>query len=164
MRNNADNQKNRNENNNILYGIMNIFNQIIKIYEKIIKRLINSDQIMREYYIRIGIEIALNFCLYFFNFYKYINLKIIILGYIWYYVLRMNRSFYSFSQFIFNLIEERTIFLTSNPNYSKYKNNIFNLLTIFIPFYSLYRLCTEEIIDDSEFIKPKKNINDNLIY
>ena len=164
MRNNADNQKNRNENNNILYGIMNIFNQIIKIYEKIIKRLINSDQIMREYYIRIGIEIALNFCLYFFNFYKFINLKAIILGYIWYYVLRMNSSFYSFSQFIFNLIEERTIFLTSNPNYSKYKNNLFNLLTIFIPFYSLYRLCTEEIIDDSEFIKPKKNINDNLIY
>ena len=109
---------------------MNIFNQIIKIYEKIIKKLINSDQIMREYYIRIGIEIALNFCLYFFNFYKYINLKIIILGYIWYYVLRMNRSFYSFSQFIFNLIEERTIFLTSNPNYSKYKNNLFNLLLI----------------------------------
>jgi len=162
-RNKVDNQNNIKENKSIIFKIMFMFNKIIKIYENIFSKIINGKQFMKEFYIRISIILFINFCFIYFRFYNLINIKIIIIAIIWFNVLRMNPSFYSFSVFIFNLIEERTLFLTTNPNFFVYKTNILNLLTISIPFYSLYILYKEEYVDDSLFIKYKKELNDNNV-
>ena len=162
-RDNVDNQKNKNENNLFLYKIMFVFNNIIKIFENIVEKIINGKRVMTELYIRTGIAFFANFCFFYFKFYKLINFKFIILFIIWFYVLRKNPSFYSFSVFLSNIIEERTLFLTTNTNYYIYKTNLLNLFTILIPFYSLYHIYIDEYVDDSQFVKDKKELNNNDI-
>ena len=160
-RNSVDEPKNKEENNMVLFKIMLLFNKIIKIYENIIKKIINGKALMTELYIRIGVTILVNFFFFYFRLYRIINFKILILSIIWFYVLRMNPSFYSFSVFIFNLIEERTLFISTNNNFFIYKTNLINLITILIPFYSLYHIYNNELIDDSEFISDKNELNKN---
>ena len=143
----------------VLFKIMLLFNKIIKIYENILKKIINGKALMMELYIRICVTILVNFVFFYFRLYRFINFKILILSIIWFYVLRMNPSFYSFSVFIFNLIEERTLFISTNNNFFIYKTNLINLLTILIPFYSLYNIYNTELIDDSEFISDKNDLN-----
>jgi hypothetical protein len=162
-RDNVDNQKNKNENNLFLYKIMFVFNNIIKIFENIVEKIINGKRVMTELYIRTGIAFFANFCFFYFKFYRLINFKFIILFIIWFYVLRKNPSFYSFSVFLSNIIEERTLFLTTNTNYYIYKTNLLNLFTILIPFYSLYHIYIDEYVDDSQFVKDKKELNNNDI-
>ena len=82
---------------------------------------------------------------------------------VWFYVLRRNPSFYSFSIFIYNIIQERTLFITSSQNYFYYKTNLINLIIVLNPFYSLYRLYMEEKIDSSTFILKGIEKNNNLI-
>ena len=65
--------------------------------------------------------------------------------------------------FLSNIIEERTLFLTTNTNYYIYKTNLLNLFTILIPFYSLYHIYIDEYVDDSQFVKDKKELNNNDI-
>ena len=162
-RDNVDNQKNKNENNLFLYKIMFVFNNIIKIFENIVEKIINGKRVMTELYIRTVIAFFANFCFFYFKFYRLINFKFIILFIIWFYVLRKNPSFYSFSVFLSNIIEERTLFLTTNTNYYIYKTNLLNLFTILIPFYSLYHIYIDEYVDDSQFVKDKKELNNNDI-
>ena len=158
---NIDNS-NKKVNKMVFYHIMYIFNKIVNIYENIMLKIINGKQIMYELYMRIGIAIIANACFFHFKLYKLINFKILILFIVWFYVLRRNPSFYSFSIFIYNIIQERTLFITTNKNYFYYKTNIINLIFALIPFYSLYRLYMEENIDSSTFIL-KENENNNLL-
>ena len=160
---NVDNPKNKKENNLIFFKAMHIFNKIIKIYENILKKIINGNQILIEFYIRISIALVAHFCCIYFRLFNYINLKILFLGITWLYILRKNPSFYSFNIFLFNLIEERTLSITANNNFYIYKTNLLNLITIMIPFYSFYRLYKEEIIDKSQFIEEKMAQNDRLV-
>ena len=108
-----------------------------------------------------AITFLANFCFFYFKFYRSINFKFIILSIIWFYVLRKNPSFYSFSVFLFNIVEERTLFITTNTNFYIYKTNLINFFTILIPFYSLYNIYNEECIDNSQFVKDKNEINNN---
>ena len=161
-----DNSNNKKENKMIYYHIMYLYNKIINIYENIMYKIINGRQIMHELYIQIGITIIVNACFFHFKLYHFINFKILILSIVWFYVLRRNPSFYSFSIFIYNIIQERTFFITSNQNYFYYKTNFINLINILLPFYSLYKLYLEETIDSNSFIfKENENKIDknNLI-
>ena len=142
---------------------MFLFNKIIKIYENIMEKIINGKKSMRELYISLGIEIVANFCFFIFKLYRFINFKFIILSIIWFYVLRKNPSFYSFTVFLHNLIEERTLFLKANTNYFIYKTNLMNLVTILIPFYSLYHIYNDEYIDKSQFVRNKNDLNNKNI-
>ena len=160
-RDNVDNQKNKNENNLVLFKIMFIFNKIIKIFENIAEKIINGKTVMTNLYIRMAIAFLANFCFFYFKFYRSINFKFIILSIIWFYVLRKNPSFYSFSVFLFNIVEERTLFITTNTNFYIYKTNLINFFTILIPFYSLYNIYNEEYIDNSQFVKDKDEIINN---
>ena len=160
---NFDDDKNKKENEIILYEIMYFFNKIVKIYENIMKKIMNGHKNMTEIYIPIGIAIAANSLFLYTKLYNLINFKTLILCIIWFYVLRRNPSFYSFNIFLFNLIEERTLFITTNMNLYIYKTNLINLITIIIPFYPLYHLYHEEYADKSQFIKNKNNNKDNLI-
>ena len=162
-KNKIDNSKDTQENNLILFKIMGRFNKVIQIYENIMKKIINGNQILIELYIRIGIAIFANFCFFYFKIYNLLNFKLIFLGIIWFYVLRKNPSFYSFNIFLFNLIEERTLFITTKANFYIYRTNILNLITTMIPFYSLYHLYIEEDVDNSQFIGKNKKLNNNLI-
>ena len=148
----------------IFYRIMYIYNKIVNIYENIISKIINGKQIMIEYYMRIGIAIITNVCFFHFKLYNYINFKILIITIVWFYVLRRNPSFYSFSIFINNIVQERALFITYNHFFLYYKTNFINLIITLIPLYSLYRLYTEEINDSSIFIlKENENKDNNLI-
>ena len=160
---NANNQKNKEENNFVLFKFMYGFNKVIKIYENILKKIINGNQLVFEFYIRLGISLLVNFCVFYFRLFYKINFKILFLGMIWIYILRKNPSFYSFNNFIFNLLEERTLFLTTNTNYYKYKTNLINLITIMLPFYSLYRLYVEEDVDNSQLIENREERDNNII-
>ena len=162
-RENVDTEKNKKENNLFLFRIMFVFNKIIKIYENIMEKIINGKKSMRELYISLGIEIVANFCFFIFKLYRFINFKFIILSIIWFYVLRKNPSFYSFTVFLHNLIEERTLFLKANTNYFIYKTNLMNLVTILIPFYSLYHIYNDEYIDKSQFVRNKNDFNNKNI-
>ena len=53
--------------------------------------------------------------------------------------------------------------MTTNTNYYIYKTNLLNLFTILIPFYSLYHIYIDEYVDDSQFVKDKKELNNNDI-
>ena len=156
----VDNSNNKKINKMIFYHIMYLFNRIIHVYENIMFKIINGKQIMYELYMRIGIAIIANVCVFHFKLYNYINFKAIIIFLVWFYVLRRNPSFYSFNIFIYNIIQERTLFITSSQNYFYYKTNFINLIITLIPFYSLYRLYKEEKIDSNAFIYYK-NIDDN---
>ena len=113
---------------------------------------------------RIGVTIIANVCFFFFIIYNYINFKILILTIVWFYILRRNPSFYSFSIFIHNIVQERALFITSSHKFFLYKTNFINLVTTLIPLYSLYRLYMEEIYDSSSFIlKENENKDNNLI-
>ena len=158
-----DNSNNKKTNKMIFYHIMYIFNRIVYVYENIMYKIINEKQIMHELYTRIGIAIIANVCFFHFKIYNLINFKAIIIFFVWFYVLRRNPSFYSFSIFIYNIIQERTLFITSRENYFYYKTNFLNLISILIPFYSLYRLYQEEKIDSNTFLYNEKNKNNNLI-
>ena len=158
-----NNSKDKKENSLILFKIMGRFNKIIQIYENIITKIINGNQILTELYMQIGIAIVANFIFFYFKLYNLINFKLIFLGIIWIYILRKNPSFYSFSIFLFNLIEERTIFITTKANFYIYKTNLLNLMTTMIPFYCLYQLYIEEYVDNSDFIKDDKSIRNDLI-
>jgi len=157
------NNNNKKKNKIILYQIMHLYNKIIKIYENIMFKIVNGKKIMIELYTRIGIAIVANICFFHFKMYNLINFKSIILIIVWFYVLRRNPSFHSFSLFIYNIIQERTLFITSNQHYFTYKTNFINLITLLNPFYSLYRLYIEEYIDSSLFFRKKKE-NDNFDY
>ena len=158
-----DNSRNKKVNTMIFYRIMYMFNKVINIYENIMYKIINGRQIVYELYMRIGIAIIANICFFHFKFYNLINIKILILFVVWFYVLRRNPSFYSFSIFIYNIIQERTLFITSSQNYFYYKTNLINLIIVLNPFYSLYRLYMEEKIDSSTFILKGIEKNNNLI-
>ena len=159
-----ENSNNKKINKMIFYRIMFMYNQIINIYENIMFKIINGKQIMIELYTRIGIAIVANICFFHFKLYNFLNFKFIFLFIVWFYVLRRNPSFYSFNLFIYNIIQERTLFITSNEKYFYYKINFINLINILNPFYSLYRLYKEEYINSSSFIEKKnENIDNNLI-
>ena len=133
-KNNIDNSKDKQENNLIVFKIMVRFNKVIQIYENIMTKIINGNQIMIELYIRLGIVIFANFCFFHFKLYKLLNFKFIFLGVIWFYVLRKNPSFYSYSIFLVNLIEERNLFITTKTNFYIYSKNLLNLITTMIPY------------------------------
>jgi hypothetical protein len=158
----VDNSNNKKINKMIFYRIMFLYNKMINIYENIMFKIINGRQLRIELYKRIGIAMISN--IFFFNFklYNLINFKIIIISILWFHVLRRNPSFYSFSLFIYNIIEERTLFITSNQQYFYYKTNLINLIIVLNPFYSLYRLYQEETIDYNSFVflsQEKKDKN-----
>ena len=161
----VDNTNNKKMNKMILYHIMYLYNKIINVYENIMFKIINGKEIMYELYMRIGFAIIVNVCFFHFKLYNYIKFKVIIIFLVWFSVLRRNPSFYSFSIFIYNIIQERTLFITSTKNYFYYKTNFVNLIITLIPFYSLYRLYKEEKVDSNTFLYNEKNDdnNDNLI-
>ena len=87
---NFDDDKNKKENEIILYEIMYFFNKIVKIYENIMKKIMNGHKNMTEIYIPIGIAIAANSLFLYTKLYNLINFKTLILCIILFYVLRRN--------------------------------------------------------------------------
>ena len=134
---------------------------MIHIYENITFKIINGRQLLIDLYMRIGIAIISNICFFYFKLYDLINFKILIISIVWFRILRRNPSFYSFSLFITNIIEERTLFITSTEQYFYYKTNLLNLIIVLNPFYSLYRLYQEENIDANSFVFLSEEKNDN---
>lgn len=160
-KNTIDNSNNKKINKMFFYRIMYLYNRVIHIFENITFKIINGKQLMIELYMRIGIAIISNICFFYFRLYDFINFKILIISLVWFYVLRRNPSFYSFSLFIYNIIQERTLFITSSQHYFYYKTNLINLILVLNPFYSLYRLYQEESIDSSSFVSISSQRTDN---
>lgn len=144
----------------IFYNIMFIYNKIINIYENIIRKIINGKkQIIKQLYRRLIVSIFIKFLLDYFKIKIPINFRLIIVVAVWTYVLRRNPSFYSFSFFIENIIQERTLFITGSRKFFYYKTNLVNMISILLPFSSMYRLYK---VEDEEFSNSDNNLLEPL--
>ena len=160
---NANNEQfDRVSNSQIFYKIMSIYNKIIEIYEKIMTKLIKGNRIKSHFYLLIAITTIANVIFFNGKLYRLLNFKYIIIIIVWYTVLKRNPCFYSFFHFISDIINERTLFITSNPKFFYYKNNLESIITLIIPFYTLYNLYIDEGVDRPVLLttEAKKNPND----
>ena len=149
-------------NSQIFYKIMSTYNKIIELYEKIITKLIKGKRIKSQFYSLISITIIANIIFFNGKLYRFLNFKYIIIIIVWYTVLKKNPCFYSFFHFISDIINERTLFITTSPTFFYYKNNLENYISLIIPFYGIYHLYEDEIKDNPVLLvtQAKKGEND----
>ena len=135
------NNKSNEENLKMFYKILELFNNIINLYEDFTQNVILGNKNIIEQLYKEMIKLLLfNFVLFYSNILILFNFKLIFIILIWYIFLNNNPSFYSYKIFMISLILEKVLNLQKKVSFLNFIILYIKKFLIIIPFYSLYEL------------------------
>lgn len=144
------NSSNKKSNDKILYGLLNVYNQLIKIYEIALQRCLTGNKsFIYAIYINICKLIIFNIVICYTCVSKLFNIKAMILSFIWYIAIIHNPHLFSFYLFSKKLCNKKLEFIVKNTSFHIVIINLKHFILLCIPFYSLYILAKEQYYNEN---------------